>query len=265
LTAISLDRATLAIGGKPILSDTSLAVEAGEFIGVLGANGAGKTTMMKAILGLLPLKRGAISVLGKPVTRGNPEIGYLPQLRAIGSSIDLTGRDFLSTSIRGHRWGLPIVTAADRRQIDACLALVDARHLANRRVSELSGGERQRLLIAGALIGDPKVLILDEPLISLDPHQQKVIVDLVRGLTRELGLAVLLSAHELNQVLGAVDRVLYLGHGHAAIGPVDEVIDPVVLSRLYDAPIEVVRAAGHIFVMSGGQVVERDQHHDHVH
>jgi zinc/manganese transport system ATP-binding protein len=265
LTAIALDRVTLAIGVKTILCDTSLAVDEGEFIGVLGANGAGKTTLMKAILGLLPLKHGTISVLGRAVTRGNAQIGYLPQLHAVGANIGLTGRDFLSTSIRGHRWGLPIVAAADRRQIDACLALVEAGHLADRPVSELSGGERQRLLIAGALVGTPKILILDEPLISLDPHQQRVIVDLVRRLARDLGLAVLLSAHELNQVLGAVDRVLYLGHGQAAIGAVDDVIDPVVLSRLYGAPIEVVRAAGHIFVMSGGQVVERDQHHDHVH
>jgi zinc/manganese transport system ATP-binding protein len=263
LTAIALDGVSLSIGGKAILSDTSLDVGDGEFIGVLGANGSGKTTLMKAILGLLPLQKGTIRVHGKPVTRGNPAIGYLPQVQAIGTGVGLTGRDFLSTSVRGHRWGLPFVTATDRAEIDACLDRVDGVHLAERQISELSGGERQRLLIAEALIGAPRVLILDEPLTSLDPHQQWVIVDLVNGLVRNLGLAVLLSAHELNQVLGAVDRVLYLGHGHAAIGSVDEVVDPVVLSRLYDAPIDVVRAAGHIFVMSGGQVIERDRHHDH--
>jgi zinc/manganese transport system ATP-binding protein len=265
LSAITLDRVTLAIGGRTILSEVSLDIAEGEFIGVLGPNGAGKTTLMKAILGLSPLEMGTIRVLGRPATRGNPAIGYLPQVQAIGAGTGLTGRDFLSASIRGHRWGLPLVTAADRAQVDACLARVGAAHLAERRISDLSGGERQRLQIAEALIGTPKILILDEPLISLDPHQQKVIVDLVRRLASDLGLAVLLSAHELNQVLDAVDRLLYLGHGHAAIGSVDEVIDPAVLSRLYDAPIEVIRAAGHIFVMSGGQVVERDRHHDHGH
>jgi len=265
LSAITLDRVTLTIGGRTILSDVSLDIGEGEFIGVLGPNGAGKTTLMKAILGLTPLERGTIRVLGRPATRGNPAIGYLPQIQAVGAGAGLAGRDFLSVSIRGHRWGLPLVTAADRAQIDACLARVGATQLAERRTSELSGGERQRLQIAEALIGTPKILILDEPLISLDPHQQKVIVDLVRQLARDLGLAVLLSAHELNQVLGAVDRVLYLGHGDAAIGSVDEVIDPAVLSRLYDAPIEVIKADGHIFVMSGGQVVERDRHHDHGH
>lgn len=265
MTAITFDHVTLAIGGKTILADTSFEVSAGEFIGVLGANGAGKTTLMKAILGLRPLQRGGIRVLGKPVRRGNPAIGYLPQVQAPGPGAGLIGREFLATSIRGYRWGLPLATAADRAEIEACLDLVDGRRLAERRIADMSGGERQRILIAGALIGRPKVLVLDEPLISLDPRQQKVIVDLARKLADDLGLAVLFSAHELNQVLGAVDRLLYLGHGHAAIGAVDEVINSEVLSRLYEAPIEVVRAAGHIFVMSGGQVVERDQHGEHDH
>ena len=265
MTAIALDRVTLSIAGNTILSDISLDVGEGEFVGVLGANGSGKTTLMKAILGLLPLRSGTIRVLGQPATRGNPAIGYLPQSHATPPGLRLSGRDILAASIRGHRYGLPIVSAADAQAIDRCLDMVGARQLAGRDFSDMSGGERQRLLIAEALIGAPRVLILDEPLISLDPHQQKVVVDLVRDLSRELNLTVLFSAHELNQVLGAIDRVLYLGQGAAALGSVDEVINPETLSRLYGAPIEVVRAAGKIFVMSGGQVVERDQHHDHAH
>jgi zinc/manganese transport system ATP-binding protein len=129
----------------------------------------------------------------------------------------------------------------------------------------MSGGERQRLLIAGALIGRPRLLLLDEPLISLDHRQQHVIVELVRRLSRELGLTVLFSAHELNQLIGAIDRILYLGHGHAAVGTVDEVMTPAILSRLYGAPIEIVRASGQIFVLSKGEHVEREHHHDHAH
>jgi zinc/manganese transport system ATP-binding protein len=265
LTAIAFDRVTLSIGGKTILSDITLDVGEGEFIGVLGANGAGKTTLMKAILGLLPLASGTIRVLGRQATRGNPAIGYLPQSHAAPAGLRLSGRDFLAASIRGHRFGMPIVSAADGREIDRCLDMVGARQLAGRALADMSGGERQRLLIAEALIGAPRALILDEPLISLDPHQQRIVVDLVQKLSRELNLTVLFSAHELNQLLGAIDRVLYLGHGQAALGTVDAVITPETLSRLYGAPIEVVRAAGKIFVMSGGQVVERDQHHDHDH
>lgn len=265
LTAIGLDRVTLAIGAKTILSDVTLDVDQGEFIGVLGANGAGKSTLLKAILGLLPLKSGTIRVLGDPAKRGNLAIGYLPQIDTARQGHNLSGRDFLSSSIRGHRWGLPIVSANDRDELERCIDIVGAQHLADRPLFEMSGGERQRLLIAESLIGAPRILLLDEPLIGLDPHQQEIIVDLVRHLSSELRLTVLLCAHELNQVLGAIDRVLYLGNGNAALGMVDEVINPTTLSELYDTPIEVVRAAGHIFVMSGGRVVERDQHHAHDH
>jgi zinc/manganese transport system ATP-binding protein len=265
LSAIAFDRVTLPVGGRTILKEVSLAVEEGEFIGLLGPNGAGKTTLMRAVLGLLPVSSGTISIFGAPATRGNPAIGYLPQVRTAAASARLRARDVLEASISGHRWGVPHASHDAEAEIDRCLDLVGARPLAARPIGELSGGERQRLLIAQALIGRPKILLLDEPLANLDPHQQHVVVDLVRDLSRDLKLTVLFSAHELNQVVGAVDRILYLGHGEAAIGPVDAVIQPAILSRLYGAPIDVVRANGNIFVMSGGAVVERDQHHDHAH
>lgn len=262
MRAISLDRVTLSVGGKAVLRDISLAVEDGEFVGVLGANGSGKTTLIKALLGLLRPDTGTVSVLGRPVTRGNAAIGYLPQVRGALPLVALAGRDFLAASIAGHRWGLPLVSVAARRDIDRALETVHAEALATRPLSEMSGGERQRLLIAQALVGSPHLLLLDEPLIGLDPYQQQIVVDLVRDLSRDLKLTVLFTAHELNQLLRAVDRVLYLGHGRAALGTVDEVIRPEVLSPLYGAPIEVVRADGHIFVMSHGQDIERDHSHE---
>ncbi len=144
--------------------------------------------------------------------------------------------------------------------------MVGGAALARRPLTSLSGGERQRLLLAQALVGKPKLLLLDEPLISLDPHQQHVVVDLVHRLSRDLGLTVLFTAHELNRLLDAIDRVLYLGNREAALGTVDEVVTPAILSRLYGAPVEVVRVNGHIFVMSGGYDIERERHrHNHTH
>jgi len=267
MTAIvALDHASIKIGGRAVLADASFSIEPGEFIGVLGPNGAGKTTLMRAILGLLPPCAGTLRVFGRAPQRGDRTIGYLPQLRTVLPDLRIRGLDFIGSSLHGERWGLPSLTRKDRHMIEETLDAVGARELANRPLSEMSGGERQRLLLAQSLMGAPKLLLLDEPLISLDHRHQEVVIDVVRQVCRERGITVLFSAHELNQLLGAIDRVLYLGNGQAVLGHVDEVVTAPVLSRLYRTEIEVVRAGGHIFVMSRGRDVERAAHmHDHEH
>ncbi len=262
--AIALRDVRLELGGQPILAGVSLEIGAREFVGVLGPNGAGKTTLMRAILGLVTPRRGTIEVLGRPVRRGNPSVGYMPQVR-FSASPRLSGWDFVAAALDGHRPGLPMHGKSGRAEIDRALELVGATALARRPLVEMSGGERQRLLLAQALIGRPRLLLLDEPLISLDPHHQRAVVALVRSLQAELGIAVLFSAHELNPLLGAIDRVLYLGGGQAAVGSVDEVITGPVLSRLYGSEIEVVRLHGRIFVMSGDHDVQRDEHRHDAH
>lgn len=266
MNPVELDHATLTLGERIVLADASFAIRAGEFIGVLGPNGAGKTTLMRAILGLLPPSAGTIRVFGNSPQRGDHAIGYLPQVRTVLPDLRVRGLDFIGSSLHGERWGLPSLTRQDRNMIEETLESVGARDLAERPLSQMSGGERQRLLLAQALIGHPKLLLLDEPLIMLDARHQEVAIDVVRRICREHGVTVLFSAHELNQLIGAVDRVLYLGHGQAALGAIDEVVTAPVLSRLYGSEIEVVRAAGRIFVMSRGQDVERVEHmHDHDH
>ncbi|TCF98695.1 ABC transporter ATP-binding protein [Paraburkholderia strydomiana] len=259
---LEVDHVTLELGDRTILRDAGFVVNQGEFIGVLGPNGAGKTTLMRAVLGLVPAASGSIRVLGQPVERGNASIGYMPQTRSALAGRRVRSREFVAMAADGHRWGLPHADARTRADVERVLELVDGRKLAERPLSELSGGERQRLLLAQCLLGAPKLLLLDEPLISLDPHHQKSVVELVRRVQQELGIAVLFSAHELNPLLNSLDRVLYLGSGVAALGTVDEVITRPVLSRLYGSPIDVMRVNGRIFVMSGGVEVEK---HDHEH
>ncbi|MFI4979861.1 MAG: metal ABC transporter ATP-binding protein [Nevskiales bacterium] len=264
MSAVELNDVTLAFGGRTVLSGIDLAIRDEEFVGVLGPNGSGKTTLMRAMLGLVPLRAGSIRVLGRPLARGNQAVGYMPQTRGTLDMMRLSGRDFVASGANGHRWGLPLLGANARREVQRALDIVQATDLARRPLAETSGGERQRLLLAQALLGRPRLLLLDEPLISLDPHHQRAIVELTRALQRQLGIAVLFSAHEINPLLGALDRVLYLGGGQATIGTVEEVITGPVLSRLYGSPIDVVRVQGRIFVMSGGYDVERDAHqHDH--
>jgi zinc/manganese transport system ATP-binding protein len=262
IDAIALEHATLRLGGRDILKDVSFAIRPGEFIGVLGPNGSGKTTLMRAILGLLPPGAGTIRVMGRAPQRGNVTIGYLPQVRTVLPDLRVRGLDFIASSLNGERWGPPHLSRADRAMIDDTLALVGAQDLAKRPLSDMSGGERQRLLLAQALIGKPQLLLLDEPLISLDARYQELAIDVVRKVCRERGVTVLFSAHELNQLIGTLDRVIYLGNRQAVLGTVDEVITAPVLSRLFGTTIHVVRAEGHIFVMAHERDVE---HVDHLH
>jgi zinc/manganese transport system ATP-binding protein len=264
VSAVEFCEVTLAFGTRKVLSNIALRIHDNEFVGLLGPNGSGKTTLTRAVLGLMRPCAGSIRVLGKPVSTGNPAIGYMPQTRGQLERVRLTGWDFVASGANGHRWGLPLTGASAQREVGWALAMVQATDLARRPLIETSGGERQRLLLAQALLGRPRLLLLDEPLISLDLHHQRAVVELVRELQRELAIAVLFSAHEINPLLNALDRVLYLGHGQAALGTVDEVITGPVLSRLYDSPIDVVHLNGRIFVMSGGHDVEREAHqHEH--
>ena len=266
MNVVELDHATIGIGGHSVLSKVSFAIGPGEFIGVLGPNGAGKTTLMRAILGLLPPSAGHVRVFGRAPQRGDRAIGYLPQVRTVLPDLRVRGLDFIGSSLHGERWGLPSLSRHDKSMIEETLDSVGARDLARRPLSDMSGGERQRLLLAQALIGEPKLLLLDEPLISLDARHQEVAIGVVREVCRERGITVLFSAHELNQLLGTLDRVLYLGNGQAVLGTVDEVVTAPVLSRLFGTDISVVRADGHIFVMSRGRDVERVEHsHEHGH
>ena len=266
MSALSFDQATIRLGRRDILSGASFSVREGEFVGMLGANGAGKTTLMRAALGLVPLAAGSIQVLGRPVARGNPAIGYMPQNRGASSALRLTGWDVVASAALGRRFGFARLDRAARREIDWALDEVGARDLARRSIGELSGGERQRVLLSQALLGRPRLLLLDEPLISLDPAHQKSVVEIARRICDDLKVAIVFSAHELNPLVNAIDRVLYLGAGAAVIGPVEEVVTAPVLSRLYGAEIEVVRVKDRYFVMAGDVEVEREAHrHDEAH
>jgi zinc/manganese transport system ATP-binding protein len=261
--AIGLDRVTLARGGRIVLCEVSAAVRAGEFIGVFGPNGSGKTTLLRAILGLLPPLSGEIRLFGDQPKAHNHAVGYLPQQRAAVADLPIRARDFVASAWQGERWGLPFIGRRGRQQVERAIEMVEARPLADRALSQLSGGELQRLLLAQALLGAPRLLLLDEPLISLDPRFQQAVISLVKRIQLAEGITVLFTAHDLNPLLGVMDRVLYLGNRHAAIGSVAEVVTDEVLSRLYDMPIEVLRVKDRIVVVAGHGPVEAEAHrHD---
>lgn len=260
MTAVAFEQVSLALGARTILSDVEFAIRSGEFIGLLGPNGSGKTTLLRAILGLVEPSAGTITVLDEPARRGNRMVGYMPQYRTLASGQSLTGWDYVASAAGGWRWGIPHLSEPERDDVTWALDTVGASALARRPLNSLSGGERQRLLISQALLGRPKLLLLDEPLISLDPTHQQGVVDLAKRLQTQFGMTVVFSAHELNSILSAMDRVLYLGQGRAVLGAVDDVVTSPVLSKLYGSPIEVLRVGSRVFVLNGGLEAERDAH-----
>jgi len=236
----------------PVWSDADFEVAPGEFVAVLGPNGSGKSTLLRILLGLLRPAAGTVEVLGDAPRRGNPAIGYVPQHRPIDPDVRLAGTEFVRLGIDGHRWGIGNPrrrSALDRRVADA-VAAVGAEAYADRPLGRLSGGERQRLMLAQAIISQPRLLLLDEPLASLDIRSQSGVAHLVASLARTRGIAVLLIAHDVNPLLPVLDRVMYLARGRVTVGRPEEVITAEHLSALYDAHVEVLRdGRGRVFVV----------------
>jgi zinc/manganese transport system ATP-binding protein len=269
--SITVSSASIRLGGRTIISDVELTVDPGEFVAVLGPNGAGKSSLMKALLGLVPLAAGTASVLGRPPHQARSQVGYLPQRRGFDQTLRIRGVDLVRLGIDGTRWGLPLPIsqharrrrAAELERVREVIELVGAAEYSGRAIGELSGGEQQRLLIAQALVRRPKVLILDEPLDSLDLPNQASVAALVRRVCSTEGVSVLLVAHDVNPLLGYLDRVVYLAGGRALAGAVNEVISASTLSALYGAPIEVLRASDGRLVVVGAP--EAPHHHGHRH
>ena len=269
--AVQLRGASVRLGGRDVLTDVDLRIDRGEFIAVLGPNGAGKSTLMRAILGLVPLARGSATVLGKTPVQARSQVGYLPQRRSFDHSTRVRGIDLVRLGLEGARWGVPVAITPrartrrhdERKRIEEVIELVGAGMYANRALGDMSGGEQQRLLIAQALVRGPELLIFDEPLDSLDIPNQAAIAALVRRICVAEGVAVLLVAHDVNPLLGYLDRVVYMGIGHAIAGTVEEVITAPRLSDLYGAPIEVLRTRDGRLVVVGQP--EAPHHHGHRH
>lgn len=268
---VSLRDAAVRLGGRTIWSGVDLTVAAGEFVAVLGPNGVGKSTLVKLLLGLVPPDTGEVLVLGEPPGGASHRIGYLPQRRSFDASLRVRGTDIVRLGLDGDRWGTPLPVPvrfsarrrAQRARLAEVVELVGASAYARRPIGECSGGEQQRLLIAQALVRKPELLLLDEPLDSLDLPNQASVAALISRVCREEKVSVVLVAHDVNPILGYLDRLVYLAAGGAVAGRPSEVITSETLTRLYGTPIEVLRTSDGRLVVVGqpeAPAVHADRH-----
>lgn len=248
---LDVDGIHVRLGGRTVLDDVTFSLEAGQFAGLIGVNGAGKTTLFRVLLGLQRPTAGQVLVEGERLGTRRRGVGYVPQKIALEADAPLRARDLVALGIDGERYGFRLPSRERRDRVEEMLAAVGAESFADARVGTLSGGEQQRVLIAHALVSRPRLLLADEPLANLDISAGHEIVHLLDRVSHEHGVSVLLSAHDINPLLGSLDQVVYLAEGRAAAGPTDEIIDPEVLSKLYRHPVHVLRVDGRVLVVAG--------------
>ena len=250
ISSLELDQVSIWLGGKQILSEVSFAIAPGEFTGLIGTNGAGKTTVFRAILGQIRPSGGKVIIAGRDRSKGDTSVGYVPQKVQIDPDVPLRARDLVALGLDGNTLGLSRRSVADKELIEETLEAVGAETIANRRVGTLSGGELQRVLIGHAIISRPQILLLDEPLANLDIKSEHEIVDLLSTITTDQNLSILISAHDMNSLLPFMDRVIYLAGGRCASGTAEQVIRTEVLSELYGFRVSVIHVDGRVVILA---------------
>ena len=247
--ALDINHLFISFDKKEVLKDINLKIYPGEFVGLIGPNGAGKSTLLNLILGLKTPSSGEIKIFEKKIKDNRGAIGYVPQKLHLEPQTPLRGIDLVGLGLDGNRWGVPWRGKRNKKKIKEVLEAVSASEFANKPVGKLSGGEQQRLLIAQALLGNPKILFLDEPLSNLDIKSSYEIVKLVSNICRTKNIAVVFVSHDMNPLLKAMDRVIYLNSGLAVIGKTDEVFQSNVLSDLYGYKVEVLHINNRMLIV----------------
>ncbi|MGA8604649.1 MAG: ATP-binding cassette domain-containing protein [Thermoplasmata archaeon] len=245
---------------KTVWQDATFDVRRGEFVAVIGPNGAGKTTLFRMLLGLHRPFRGEIRVFGTSPTRGNHKIGYVPQRHTIDHETHVESDKLVRLGFSGTQWGPGFSLRAEKEAAVAALAAAGAADLGRKCVGAMSGGELQRVFLAEALVGNPELLLLDEPLANLDIRRSRELVQTINGLVRARNVTTLLVAHDINPLIQCLDKVIYIANGKVATGAPSTVLTSESLTALYGVPVEVLRDSRNNIVIVGGEEGHGDEH-----
>lgn len=221
---------------EPVLEDINLTIWERDFIGLIGPNGGGKTTLIKVLLGLLPPSKGKVSILGKNTREGRKYIGYVPQLVEFDRDFPVSVWDVVRMGRLGKRALLQRYTSLDNEIAKRVLQQVDMLKLRDRPIGELSGGERQRVYIARALATEPKILILDEPTSSVDPQVSTNIYELLSNLNEKI--TIMMISHDMSVISTHVKTVGCLNHRLFYHG--EKQITPEMLKAAYHCPVDLI-------------------------
>jgi len=251
--AVQAHHVEVAYRKYTVWRDATFDVRRGEFVAVIGPNGAGKTTLFRLLLGLQRPAAGSLTVFGAPPRRGNSRIGYIPQRHSIDNDTYFAAEALVHLGICGTKWGPGMSGRAHREATRQALEAAKATDLGPKSLSALSGGELQRVFLAEALVGNPEMLLLDEPLSNLDLRRGRELVEVIHGLVRSRRTTVLLVAHDINPLIECLDKVIYLANGRVASGTPEEVLTSASLTELYGVPVEVLHDSRGNIVIVGGE------------
>ena len=241
---------------RPVFRDVTLTLHAGQLAGLVGPTGSGKTTLLKALLGLVRPWQGEVRVFGGAVTRSaRARIGYVPQLETLDWQFPATAEQVvLMGAYRGMSW-LPWCRPAERRAALALMEQLGIAACAGQHIRELSGGQQQRVFLARALLGKPRLLILDEPTVGVDLKTQHDILHILKDLSRQ-GVTILLTTHDLNAVAAHLPWLICFNRGVIAQGPPERVFTPGILRATYASEMLVLRQHGYLLVANSPLVYQ---------